>query len=106
MEKILPLAGFFWVWGLDAGEDSFKEENKSNEKFGQFFAANFAAYSHYIVTQKLRRKLRRQNFASKKVPTKSRQLFAVDKLISCPCGHLHKQTCMFIGMNLATIEQK
>ena len=61
---------------------------------------------HTVLTQKLRRKLRRQNFASKKVPTKSRQLFAVDKLISCPCGHLHKQTCMFIGMNLATIEQK
>jgi len=69
VEKILPLAGFFWVWGLDAGEDSFKEENKSKEKFGQFFAANFAAYSHYIVTQKLRRKLRRQNFASTNSPT-------------------------------------
>ena len=45
----MPPGGFFWVWGLDAGEDSFKEENKSKEKFGQFFAANFAAYSHYIL---------------------------------------------------------
>ena len=59
--------------------DSFNEENKSKYFFRRFFTANFAAYPNYILTQKLRRKLCRQNFASNKLPTKSRQLFAFDK---------------------------
>ena len=39
------------------------------------FFANFAAYPNYTLAQKLRW----QNFAGKNSPTKSRQLFAVDK---------------------------
>ena len=81
VEKVLPTGGFVGFGALVHGEvcgelsvDCFKEDKKQIE-FCRFFAANFAAYPNYILTQKLRR----QNFASKNLPTKSRQLFAFDK---------------------------
>ena len=71
----------------------FQRGKSKQTTFCRFFAANFAAYANYILTQKLRRKLRRQNFASKTSPTKSRQLSAFDKKICCSCGYLHKHAC-------------
>ena len=49
------------------------------------------------------RKLRRQNFG-----ITFRELSASDKRKICPWGQLHKHavTCVFTGINLATIEQK
>ena len=93
--SFFPPSGFSWVWGLGASwillwnfGGFFKEENQSQQNFAD---SSPQTSPHTQTTYSLRNFA--ANFAGKTSPTESRQLFAFDKKIGCPCGHSHRHAC-------------